>query len=75
MLRVMSSAGLVLRAKPAEVAEGEDGMDLEARLFDKLVPLKLRDGSCGAMAAARMGLEGCDLWVALVLNCGVLVKA
>lgn len=57
------------------VAEGEDGIDLAVRVFDKLEPLKLRDGSCGAMVAASMGLDGCDLWVALELNCGVLVKA
>lgn len=75
MLLVMSSPGLKVRAKAEPVAEGEEGVDLVVeRVFDKLVPDRFRDGSWGAMEAAMMGLEGCDLWVAL-LNCGVLVKA
>ena len=70
----MSSPDFVFGGKPVAVADGDEGIDLE-RLFDKLEPLKLRDGSWGAVEAVRSTLEDCDLWAVVVLSCGVLVKA
>lgn len=61
MLLGMSSPGFGVTEKPEPVAEGEGGIDLVENAFDKLEPDRLRDGSWGAMEAAIMGLEGCDL--------------